>query len=219
MSRYVGAKLRITRRLGPLPGFCKKQTRRTYVPGEHGYRAGPTKGGGGRGAAARGNVTLAGKRLLSKQQLLYNYGLRERQLRAYVKASSSRSSTMLKEAGSSIIDVVLEALDRRLDTVVYRALSTTSIRAARQIVSHGHVKVNSVPVTIPSYSCQTTDTVEIKKAIVEQRGTKARQSQIAASSPKEDSDKFESYRVATLRDAKKPRLNKTLIAEFYSRLL
>ena len=60
---------------------------------------------------------------------------------------------------------MIELLERRLDAVVYRMKFVNTIFAARQFVSHGHVKVNGKKVTIPSYCIRDGDTVEVKEKV------------------------------------------------------
>ena len=76
MSRYLGPKLRITRRLGSLPGLTKKLAKKLYRPGQHGKI--PNK------------LTEYGLRLQEKQKLKFNYGLTENQLYKYVKEARKR---------------------------------------------------------------------------------------------------------------------------------
>jgi small subunit ribosomal protein S4 len=71
MARYTGAKLRITRRLGDLPGLTSKIKKRTSRPGQHG--------------AVNKKLTQYGIRLEEKQKLRFNYGVSEKQLMNYVK--------------------------------------------------------------------------------------------------------------------------------------
>jgi small subunit ribosomal protein S4 len=193
------------RRLGPLPGFLKKQPKKTrqFPPGEHGPAA-------ARNQRSRG--TVFGKRLQAKQRLLYNYGIRERQLRSYLK--------LAKRVKRPMIEVVLELLESRLDTIVYRALSLPSIRAARQIVSHGHIKVNGSKLDIPSYPCQPDDTIDIDVTILTKKGgTKPKRSYYVQDA--QDSPRY--LRVIALHRLRHSRLpaqlDTKLIAEYYSRIL
>ena len=58
---------------------------------------------------------------------------------------------------------LIELLERRLDAAVYRMKFVTTIFAARQFVSHGHIFVNGKKVTIPSYSLNDGDVIEVKE--------------------------------------------------------
>jgi len=140
MARYRGPRLRITRRLGELPGLTQKTTSRTNPPGQH--------------TLSKGKISQYGLRLQEKQKLRYHYGLTERQLMNYVKkARSMKGSTG---------QMLLELLEMRLDNLVFRCGMAPTIAAARQFISHGHVKVNQKKVDIPSYACQPKDIISIR---------------------------------------------------------
>ena len=74
--------------------------------------------------------------------------------RIYEKASNKKGDTG---------QILIELLERRLDTVVYRMKFVSTIFAARQFVNHGHVKVNGKRVTIPSYTVKDGDAIELKE--------------------------------------------------------
>jgi len=140
MARYTGAKLRITRRLGDLPGLTSKQGKRSERPGQHG--------------AVRKKLTQYAIRLEEKQKLRFNYGLSEKQLMNYLrKAKKIKGST-----GS----ILLQLLEMRLDNIVFRLGMAPTIAAARQMVSHKHITVNKTSISIPSYQCQPGDILAIK---------------------------------------------------------
>ena len=137
MSRYRGPRLRITRRLGDLPGLTRKSARRAYPPGQHGQ--------------ARKKRSEYAIRLEEKQKLRFNYGITERQLLRYVrKARRATGST-----GQSL----LQLLEMRLDNTVFRLGMAGTIPAARQLVNHGHVTVNGRVVDIASYQCRPGDII------------------------------------------------------------
>ena len=139
MSRYRGPRLRITRRLGELPGFTAKTSNRSNPPGQHG--AGPKK------------ISQYGIRLQEKQKLRYNYGITERQLIRYVRQA--------RKMKGSTGEVLLQLLEMRLDNIVFRLGFAPTIAAARQAITHGHFLVNGQRVNIPSYQCQTNDKIGI----------------------------------------------------------
>jgi small subunit ribosomal protein S4 len=142
MSRYRGPRLRLQRRLGVrLPGLTTKLKKRKKSPGQHGQE--PSKI---RKSAYR-------IRLEEKQKLRFNYSVTEKQLFRYVKEAR-------KIKGSTGF-IILQFLEMRLDTIVYRLNLAPTIIAARQLVSHGHIKVNNHLVTIPSFQCQGGDIVEV----------------------------------------------------------
>jgi small subunit ribosomal protein S4 len=133
MSRYRGAVLRIVRRLGELPGLTRKTTKRTTRPGQHGDQNRKTS-----------EYSI---RLEEKQKIRFNYGLTERQLLKYV-----RNARRIK---GSTGEALLQLLEMRLDNIVFRLGMAPTIPAARQLVNHGHICVNTKRVSIPSYQCQT----------------------------------------------------------------
>jgi|TARA_B100001741_G_scaffold313230_1_gene318656 small subunit ribosomal protein S4 len=140
MARYTGAKLRITRRLGDLPGLTSKKPKTTQRPGQHG--------------ATQKKLTQYALRLEEKQKLRFNYGLSEKQLMNYI-----RQAKKIKGATGNIL---LQLLEMRLDNIIFRLGMAPTIASARQIVSHKHITVNNSCVSIPSYQCQPGDTVSIK---------------------------------------------------------
>ena len=140
MARYTGAKLRITRRLGDLPGLTSKKPKSTQRPGQHG--------------ATQKKLTQYALRLEEKQKLRFNYGLSEKQLMNYV-----RQAKKIKGATGSIL---LQLLEMRLDNVIFRLGMAPTIAAARQIVTHKHIMINGSCVSIPSYQCQPGDIVAVK---------------------------------------------------------
>ena len=140
MSRYRGPRLRITRRLGDLPGLVRKTSAKTNPPGQHG--ASPQK------------PSQYSIRLKEKQKLRFHYGVNEKQLVSYVKkARRSQGSTGEK---------VLQLLEMRLDTIIYRSGFAPTLRASRQLVTHGHIYVNQERLDIPSYQCKPGDTFTVK---------------------------------------------------------
>lgn len=97
-----------------------------------------------------------GTQMLEKQKVRYSYGITERQLGNYVEKASH-----VKGAGAA--EKFYEMLESRLDNVVYRMGLSSSRRGARQMVSHGHFRVNGKKVTIPSYEVKAGDVVQIRE--------------------------------------------------------
>ncbi len=95
--------------------------------------------------------------MLEKQKARFSYGILERQFRKYVREALSQKNMKAE-------DKLFATLESRLDNVVYRMGLANSRRLARQIVSHGHMTVNGVKVTIPSYSVSEKDVVAIRPA-------------------------------------------------------
>ena len=145
MARYRGPKLRITRRLGNLPGLTQKQSKKKDRPGQHGTNS-------------EGNnkkTTEYGLRLEEKQKLKFNYGLTESQLYLYIKEARRRQGiTGL---------VLLQLLEMRLDTICFNLGLAPTIPGARQLVNHGHITVNGKTVNIPSFQCRLNDTIGINQ--------------------------------------------------------
>jgi small subunit ribosomal protein S4 len=146
MTKRVQAKHKIDRRMGEnIWGRPKSPVnRREYGPGEHGQRR-------------RAKLSDFGQQLKAKQKLKGYYGnITEKQFRRiYQEANRMRGDT-----GENLIGL----LERRLDAIVYRAKFVPTPFAARQFVSHGHVKVNGRRVNIPSYRCKAGDVIEVKDA-------------------------------------------------------
>jgi small subunit ribosomal protein S4 len=142
MSRYRGPKLRITRRLGKLPGLTQKSSKKTARPGQHGK------------ADGRKKTTEYGLRLEEKQKLKFNYGITESQLYHYIKEARRRNGV----TGL----VLLQLLEMRLDTICFSLGFASTIAGARQLVNHGHITVNNKVVDIASFQCQINDVIGVK---------------------------------------------------------
>lgn len=140
MSRYRGPRLRVTRRLGELPGLSRKSTRRSYPPGQHGQNR-----------RKRSEYAI---RLEEKQKLRFNYGVSERQLVRYMRQA--------RRATGSTGERLLQLLEMRLDNTVFRLGMAGTIPAARQLVNHGHVMVNGRVVDIASYQCRPGDVIAVR---------------------------------------------------------
>ncbi|MBN2267065.1 MAG: 30S ribosomal protein S4 [Candidatus Babeliaceae bacterium] len=98
-------------------------------------------------------MTEYGKQLFEKQRVKEAYGMREKQFRRFFgMALKSREATG---------EMLLSLLERRLDNVVYRLRMSHTRRQARQIVVHGHILVNGVKVSSPSYLVSVGDVVQV----------------------------------------------------------
>ena len=144
MSRYLGPKLKIQRRLGKLPGLTRKARKKLNPPGN----------GGNENSQFKKKLTEYGIRLKEKQKLKVNYGLTENQLYRYVKEARRRKGV------SGLI--LLQLLEMRLDTICYTLGYAKSISQARQFVNHGHITVNGLVVSLPSFQCRLKDIIAIK---------------------------------------------------------
>ncbi|WP_436637850.1 30S ribosomal protein S4 [Microbaculum sp. FT89] len=144
MSKRIQAKHKIDRRMGEnIWGRPKSPVnRREYGPGEHGQRR-------------RGKTSDYGLQLKAKQKLKgYYANISEKQFRRiYDEAQRLRG-----DSSENLIGL----LERRLDAVVYRAKFVPTVFAARQFISHGHVKVNGRRANIPSMRLKVGDVVEVR---------------------------------------------------------
>jgi small subunit ribosomal protein S4 len=203
MARYTGPRLRISRRFGlPIFGPSKYLERRDYGPGMHGPKSGRRK------------VTDYGLGLLEKQKMRYYYGLMEKQFRGvYEKAISRRGVTG---------EIMLQILETRLDNVVYHIGFGNTRAQARQMVCHGHVRVNGRKVSIPSYALKVNDVIEVKDTTAsKQMATRSLESSTSRVVPDwlmldKTAMKATVMRVPT-REEIKPIANEQTIVEFYSR--
>jgi small subunit ribosomal protein S4 len=149
VARYTGAVCRLCRREG-LKLFLKGERcytdkcaieRRNYPPGEHGQ--------------ARPKFSEYSVQLREKQKLRRMYGVLERQFRRYFE--------MADRAKGVTGEILLQLLERRLDNVVYRIGFATSRSEARQLVRHGHFRVNGRKVNVPSYLIRAGDSVGVRE--------------------------------------------------------
>jgi small subunit ribosomal protein S4 len=147
MARYTGPRTKVSRRARQLldENKAKYFDRRPYPPGEHGRR--------------RIRESQYQIQLREKQKLRFMYGVLEKQFRRYYHEAARRSGI----TGTNLL-VILET---RLDNVVYRSGLARTRPQARQLVNHGHFKVNGKKVDIPSYSVRAGDVVSVKERSLE----------------------------------------------------
>jgi len=170
--------------------------KRNYAPGSHGA------------SARRKKSSEYGLQLTEKQKAKFEYGLRERQFRNYFeKAAKSQGNTG---------EALLQNLETRLDNVIYRLGWTVSRAQARQIVNHGHIKVNGKQVDIPSFQVKPKDVVEVanKPLIDSVAQDKATPPNWLKSNKKEY--KAELVNIPSREEIETP-IEEQLIVEFYSR--
>ena len=151
MARYIGPVCRLCRREG-MKLFLKGERchtekcaieRRNFPPGQHGKDRKP-------------KIVGYGLQLREKQKTKRLYFVQEAQFRRYYeKAARARGVTG---------EMLLQQLERRLDTVVLRMGFAVARRQARQLVRHGHVFVNGRKVNIPSYEVRQGDEISIKES-------------------------------------------------------
>jgi small subunit ribosomal protein S4 len=150
VARYTDALCRLCRREGEklfLKGdrcYTEKCSveRRKYPPGQHGQ--------------GRGKLSDYGIQLREKQKVRRIYGLVEKQFRNSFHAAERRKGI----TG----EVLLQLLECRLDNVVYRMGFSANRREARQLINHGHFRVNGKSVDIPSFTARAGDVIEVKES-------------------------------------------------------
>lgn len=202
MARYTGPRVRISRRFGtPIFGPSKYLERKNYGPGVHGPKS-------------RRKHTDYALGLIEKQKLRYYYGLMERQFRGvYARALKRRGVTG---------ETMLQILETRLDSVVYSLGFANTRAAARQLIAHGHMRVNGRKVSIPSYGLKVNDVVEVKDSSVS-RQQASKNLEVATSravpdwlSLNKDAFKGTVLRIPARSDIQ-PIANEQAVVEFYSR--
>ena len=202
MARYTGPTTRISRRFGQyIVGSAKVLERRNFPPGQHGPKS-------------RRKLSEYAVGLNEKQKLRFIYGLLERQFR--------RTFAIAKRERGVTGERFLQLLETRLDSVVYLLGFAKSRAAARQLVNHGHVRVNGRKVDIASYTVVQGDEVEMKavnssrqlatRAIEENRARVV----TAWLTRNDEALKGTVTRLPT-RDEMEPSINEQLIVEYYSR--
>ena len=205
MTKRASAKYKLDRRMGEnIWGRNKSPvSKRAYGPGQHGQRKSR-------------KLSDYGTQLHAKQKLKGYYGnITEKQFKAiYREAARLRGDTSEKLIG---------LLERRLDAIVYRAKFVPTVFAARQFVSHGHVRVNGRRVNIPSYRCREGDVIEVRD--------KAKDAGMVLESSQSPERQVPDYievdhnkmtaklaRIPTLSDVPYPTIMEpNLVIEFYSR--
>lgn len=150
MAKYTDPKCRLCRREGVklyLKGArcfspkCPIEKRGGQVPGQHGKKR------------SRGRISGFGIQLREKQKAKRTYGVLETQFHKYYVVSL--------KSPQNTGEVLMQTLESRLDNVVYRLGFTVSRSLARQLVTHGHVKVNDKKVDIASYLTKPGDTISL----------------------------------------------------------
>jgi small subunit ribosomal protein S4 len=198
MARYIGPKLKISRRYGVKLGLRSNEeafTRRPYRPGDHGPKG------------RRGRISEYGTQLAEKQKAKFIYGILERQFRNYYEEAAKSQNVGL---------VLMQLLESRLDTVLYRSGLTITQNQARQFITHGHVMINGKKVSIPSYNVTPGMKISLKPALIklieENRGE-------VSDVPvwiRRDKDSIEMLALP-VREQITNLINEQLIVEFYSR--
>lgn len=208
MARYIGPSCKLCRREN-MKLFLKGDRcytdkcafdRRPYPPGVHGQR--------------RNKPTEYGVRMREKQKVRRIYGVLERQFRRYF-ASADRAKGV---TGENLIN----ALERRLDSAVYRMGYAATRIDARQLVRHKHIHVNGKSVNVPSYLLKPGDKVTLRE---QSKGLKRVQLAIETAGRRETPDWVDfdknsltgTVRALPNREAVTLPITEQLIVEFYSR--
>lgn len=163
MSRYRGPRLRLVRRLGELPGLISPKmssqlrggggTKTEFLQGKNKRKVEDEKKPGQGERSAQQKESQYSVRLKEKQKVRFHYGVTESQLLKYVKGA--------RNAKGSTGELVLQTLEMRLDSVVFRLGMAPTMAAARQLVSHGHIQLNQQRVNIPSHQCVQNDKISV----------------------------------------------------------
>jgi small subunit ribosomal protein S4 len=142
---YTGPKVRISRKLGLAltPKASKVTTNKPYPPGQHGQ----TK--------RRAKQSDYGKQLFEKQKLKLQYNVSEKHMSNYFK----KAARMVGNTG----DLLVQLLETRLDSIIFRSGLARTIYAAKQFVSHGHILINGKKVDVSSYQLKPNDVISVKE--------------------------------------------------------
>jgi small subunit ribosomal protein S4 len=206
MARYLGPKLKLSRREGtdlflksgvrPLESKCRADS----VPGQHGQR--------------RTRLSDYAVQLREKQKVRRIYGVLEKQFRNYYKKAD-------RQKGATGMNL-LRILERRLDNVVYRMGFGSTRAESRQLVSHKSIVVNGTVVNIPSFQVEAGDVVAIREKSRNQLRIQGALTLSANRSPvpwvEVNPEKKEGvFKAAPERDELPQEINENLIVELYSK--
>ncbi|HTJ80889.1 MAG TPA: 30S ribosomal protein S4 [Polyangiaceae bacterium] len=209
MARYVG----------PVCKLCRREAMKLYLKGERCYseKCAFTRRPYPPGQHGQGRIKLSeyAVRLREKQKVRRIYGILERQFQGYYQEASRRKGRTGEE--------MLSLLERRLDNAVYRAGFAASRAEARQLVRHGHVRINGKRVDIPSYVVRGGEKIELvekakkfKLVVTSVAGAEKR-------NPASWLDVDKAGLTATIKSApvreelNEPEIREQLIVEYYSR--
>ncbi|MFP6807693.1 MAG: 30S ribosomal protein S4 [Pseudomonadales bacterium] len=206
MARYLGPKLKLSRREGtdlflksgvrPLESKCRADT----IPGVHGTR--------------RSRLSDYGVQLREKQKVKRLYGVLEKQFRNYYKKADRQKGA----TGENLLRI----LERRLDNVVYRMGFGCTRAESRQLVSHKSILVNGNVTNIASYQVEVGDTVSIREKAKNQLRIQGALALAVNRAPVEwvdvNAEKLEGfYRAFPMREELSQEINENLIVELYSK--
>lgn len=165
------------------------------------------------GGTRRKKVSEYGAQLKEKQKVKFVYGILEKQFhRYYLKAANMKGITG---------DNMLQLLELRLDNVVYRLGLAKTRRMARQVVGHGHIRVNGKKVDIPSYSVKVGDVITLRPTSAEKEMFKALREGTFVLTPKwltfDAPNLTGTVNALPAREDIDLQLQENMIVEFYSR--
>lgn len=202
MSRYTGPTTRINRRFGQaIFAPTKAFERKPHMPGQHGL-------------TVRRKVSEYSVGLNEKQKLRYMYGVTEKQFRlTFEKAKKIRGVTG---------EIFLQILESRLDNVVYRLGFAKSRAGARQLVSHGHIRVNGHKTDVSSFIVKEGDEIEVReRTSSRQLATRSMEESQGRAVPEWLALNADALKATVSRlpstDEVEASINVQLIVEFYSR--
>ena len=165
------------------------------------------------GGTRRKKVSEYGAQLKEKQKVKFVYGILEKQFNRYFE----RAANMKGITG----DNMLQLLELRLDNVVYRLGLAKTRRMARQVVGHGHIRVNGKKVDIPSYSVKVGDVITLRPASAEKEMFKSLREGTSVLTPKwltfDAQNLTGTVNALPAREDIDLQLQENMIVEFYSR--
>jgi len=202
MARQTGPKNKKSRRAGIdldlKSNPAKVQRRLNIPPGQHGRKR-------------RRKSSDYGIQLAEKQKLKWMFGIYERQIRKYfAQAAKTKKATG---------EILIQLLERRLDNVIYRLKLAPTRAAARQLITHGHARVNDKKINIPSYQVNIEETITLSPKAINFAPTKKILKLKNTTTPKWLVRKAAVGKIKRLplRDDFDADINEQLIVEFYSR--
>jgi small subunit ribosomal protein S4 len=209
MARYVG----------PVCKLCRREAMKLYLKGERCYseKCAFTRRPYPPGQHGQGRIKLSeyAVRLREKQKVRRIYGVLERQFQGYYQEASRRKGRTGEE--------MLSLLERRLDNAVFRAGFAASRAEARQLVRHGHIRINGKRVDIPSYVVRSGEKLEL---VEKAKKFKLVTLSVAGSEKRNPASWIEVDKAgltATIKGApvreelNEPEVREQLIVEYYSR--
>lgn len=205
MSRYRGPKIRVLKRLGPLPGFGLKINQKLEkLTKLKKFKKRILTSNISKNRDKKSSFSI---RLKEKQKLRYHYGLTERNLLQYVREAKIQA----RKKQISTVKILLNGLEMRLDNIIFKLGFVPTIPSARQLITHGHICLNGKKITIPSFQCSKNDIITWKKP----RKIKVKKFQQSFLSRRNKNVKVQQHAL----QKKSLNINELLVIEYYSRNL